>query len=204
MRIQLTLFEKKTSEILKQDALRMACLKAVRSLKLPDGQIAAGFLRNAIWDVAHYKGESTPLNDVDVIYYDPQDRGGLWEHNLEQRLAELVPDVNWQVRNQVRMHRKHNHTAYYSCEDALSRWVEVPTCVGVKLLDDGTFDYTAPFGLAVNWSLKLQANPMYPPAPGVFEQRIQEKQWLELWPQLQLISERPENYASLTSIMKNV
>ena len=46
------------------------CLEAVSSLWLPDWYIAAGFLRNAIWDALHAKSVRTPLNDIDVIYYD--------------------------------------------------------------------------------------------------------------------------------------
>jgi uncharacterized protein len=64
-----------TVELIQRDAWRMECLEAVESLGLPDWYIAAGFLRNAIWDALHDKSERTPLNDVDVVYYDGGDSG---------------------------------------------------------------------------------------------------------------------------------
>lgn len=47
----------------------MRLLIIVADLKLPDGLIAAGFVRNLVWDHLHGKN-ATPLNDVDVIFYD--------------------------------------------------------------------------------------------------------------------------------------
>ncbi|WP_370646549.1 nucleotidyltransferase family protein, partial [Photobacterium sp. OFAV2-7] len=66
-------FEEKTSQLLVGDELRMACLEAARTLKLPDWYLGAGFLRNAIWDHLHGKTSMTPLNDVDVVYFDAED-----------------------------------------------------------------------------------------------------------------------------------
>jgi hypothetical protein len=42
-------------------------------LKLPDGYIAAGYIRNRVWDHLHGFTERTPLNDVDVVYFNPHD-----------------------------------------------------------------------------------------------------------------------------------
>ncbi len=57
---------------------------------------------------------------------------------------------------------------------ALPQWVEIPTCVGVRLEQDDSFSFCAPFGLAQNWSLQLQLNPLNP-RPELFTQRIQQK-----------------------------
>mgnify|MGYP001461346440 CR=1 FL=1 len=48
-------------------------LHLVHSLGLPEACIAAGYVRNYIWDYLHGYTERTPLHDVDVLYYDPHD-----------------------------------------------------------------------------------------------------------------------------------
>jgi uncharacterized protein len=59
--------ERLVIELISSDITRMHALHAVASLRLPDWLIAAGFVRNAIWDYLFDK--KTPLNDADVIYY---------------------------------------------------------------------------------------------------------------------------------------
>ena len=83
------------------------------------------------------------------------------------------------------MHKKHGHPPYTSTTDGLSRWVEVPTCVGVRLTEDNKLEFTAPFGLLENWSLKVKINPDFP-RPEVFRQRVNDKSWRTLWPKLQI------------------
>jgi len=65
----------KLSEIIRQDPFRMRCLRALRALNVPQGYIGAGFVRNAIWDVLHNKATPTPLNDIDVIYFNSDELG---------------------------------------------------------------------------------------------------------------------------------
>ena len=62
----------KTTSLLLNDTFRMNCLRAAREIALPDWYLGAGFLRNAIWDHLHQKHEMTPLNDVDLVYFDPE------------------------------------------------------------------------------------------------------------------------------------
>tara|TARA_R110002167_G_scaffold302670_1_gene506967 strand:- start:258 stop:437 length:180 start_codon:yes stop_codon:yes gene_type:complete len=49
------------------DNVHVKALKNVASLSLPQCYIAAGFIRNLVWDSLHGKQIPTPLNDVDVI-----------------------------------------------------------------------------------------------------------------------------------------
>ncbi|MDZ7868406.1 MAG: nucleotidyltransferase family protein [Rheinheimera sp.] len=174
----------KTAALLQADPWRMACLNAVRALQLPDWYLAAGFLRNAIWDAAHECAQ-TPLNDIDLVFFDPLDVSLDRETRLEQQLHALFPGQRFEVRNQARMHLKHGHPPYQYCGDGIRRWVEKPTCVGVRLLENDQLVFFAPFGLALNWSLQLEINPDFP-RPDVFAGRVSSKGWLQLWPQLQL------------------
>jgi hypothetical protein len=44
------------------------CCWVLPPLNIQDGYIAAGFVRNLVWDKLHHI-ESQPLNDIDVIYW---------------------------------------------------------------------------------------------------------------------------------------
>ncbi|SMY16024.1 nucleotidyltransferase family protein [Photobacterium aquimaris] len=175
-----------TAAVIERDSIRMACLRAVRELNLPDWFIAAGFVRNAIWDHLHDL-PMTPLNDIDVVYFDPHDCSLATEAHYVALLQQQLPHFNWEVKNQARMHIKHQHQAYQNSADAISRWVEIPTCVGVRLIADNSLIFTAAYGLEHNWSLHVSINPHYP-RPAIYQQRIQDKNWQVLWPNLMIMT----------------
>ncbi|MED5424850.1 MAG: nucleotidyltransferase family protein, partial [Pseudomonadota bacterium] len=68
------------------------------------------------------------------------------EQAIERELARMVPQANWQVKNQARMHVAHEHAPYQNCHDAISYWIERETCVAVRLLANDDLDILAPFG----------------------------------------------------------
>ncbi len=170
---------------LKQDAFRMHCLQVVSASRLPDAMIGAGFIRNMIWDALHHYTVASPLNDVDVVYFDKTDTSRDTEQEYEHRLAKHCPDVNWEVRNQARMHHYHNDAEYSDTGDGIKRWVELQTCVGVHL-SGKQISWFAPYGLAENWKGEIRINPQFP-RPTVYEERIKQKQWTERWPELTVI-----------------
>lgn len=173
--------------ILIADAYRMECLHALRALNLPQGYIGAGFLRNAIWDAQHGYRARTPLNDVDVIYFDAHDQSVASECAIKEALQQQCPTVPWQVKNQARMHIQHNHAPYTSCEDAISMWIERETCVAMRMSKDDAFEFLAPFGLSQNMAGTISVNPKIS-RPDVFHRRVATKKWLKQWPQLRLVS----------------
>ena len=179
-------YEAATAKLLLQDEFRLRCLKAACSLQLPDWYLGAGFLRNAIWDHQHQHKITTPLNDIDLVYFDKQDVRESTEHSYAAALSALVPEVCWEVKNQARMHLRHQHAPYQRSSDGIQYWVEVPTCVAVRLEPDGQLQFYATFGLAENWSLDVKINPL-DPRPALFQQRIQEKGWLTRWPKLRVV-----------------
>ncbi|CAH7108283.1 hypothetical protein VCHA54P496_10681 [Vibrio chagasii] len=56
--------------LIEQDPLRTKILECVAQLDLPQCYVAAGFVRNLVWDHLHGFDNPTPLNDIDVIYFD--------------------------------------------------------------------------------------------------------------------------------------
>ena len=80
----------------------MEQLRAVRRLALPDWCIAAGFVRNRVWDHLHGIAPPRAPPDIDVLYYDAADLSKESEAKHERRLGEMLPGLPWQVRNQAR------------------------------------------------------------------------------------------------------
>ena len=109
------------------------------------------------------------------------------EQAIEHELARMVPQANWQVKNQARMHVAHEHAPYQNCHDAISYWIERETCVAVRLLANDDLDILAPFGLEANFAGTISINPKYP-RPEVFKQRLASKNWLTVWPLLTSVS----------------
>ena len=201
------------SKIIHRDPFRMDCLRALSALNLPQGYLGAGFVRNAIWDDLHNKARPTPLNDIDVVYFSdeitvPQSKVSVentieslsqpgvqagvlseakaQEKAFEHELARFVPNANWQVKNQARMHLAHGHAPYKSCSEVISYWIERETCVAVRLLANDDVDILAPFGLEANFAGTISINPKYP-RPDVFEQRVASKNWPKVWPLLKVV-----------------
>lgn len=73
-----------------------------------------------------------------------------------------LPEVDWEVRNQARMHILSGHAPYRDSEHAIAHWIETQTCVGVRIKPDGSLKVVAPYGIAENWSLKVTLNPVVP------------------------------------------
>ncbi len=89
----------KIVELIKRDPMRIEALNHVSQLNLPQCYIAAGFVRNLVWDSLHEFESTTPLNDVDVIYFDPNESNPDAYLGYEAYLKGCMPGLNWQVRN---------------------------------------------------------------------------------------------------------
>ncbi|MDW7695154.1 nucleotidyltransferase family protein [Flammeovirgaceae bacterium SG7u.111] len=178
----------KLKEILLHDKWRMEKLEEVRSLGLNDCWIGAGFVRNKVWDFSHGFATSSLLNDVDVIYFDRNDFSRERDFGLENKLFKNESSVNWSVKNQARMHSKHDHSPYKNCEEAIGHWVETATCVAVRLTETGELELIAPHGLEdlMNLWVKPTAAFIDFPRREIYLNRMEEKQWVEKWPKLRV------------------
>lgn len=172
-----------------EDAVRMQALVIASSLGLSDWCLAAGFVRNLAWDKVNGYSRATALNDIDLIYFDPDkaseeaDKASEEaDKDIESRL-KAISDFPWSVKNQARMHKRNSDRPYASTEDAMSYWVEVETAVGATLNESDDIEIVAPFGIDVLFEYTITPNRKRP-KPEVFAQRLQEKRWLEIWPNL--------------------
>lgn len=132
----------------------MERLRIVAALDLPDCWIGAGTVRDLVWDTRFGNGfDPENIADVDVVFFDPNDLSAEHEHDIEQQLSARDPSVEWDVKNQARVHlwyeRKFGGTAkpLTSTFDGISTWPEVATAIGARLDAKGALDIAAPFGL---------------------------------------------------------
>ncbi|MCK0746800.1 nucleotidyltransferase family protein [Chromohalobacter nigrandesensis] len=175
-------YEAQIKEWLASDPMRMEALAIASEQKLPEWCIAAGFVRNLVWDNLHGLSSATDLNDVDLIYYDPRDCSESRDREIENDLKS-VSTLPWSVKNQARMHERNSDTPYISTKDAMSFWVEMETAVGAALDEGGEITIVAPFDVERLFDFTITLNSKRPKRTD-FEARIKSKRWLEIWPKL--------------------
>ncbi|NML92479.1 nucleotidyltransferase family protein [Novosphingobium olei] len=171
--------------LLRADALRWHLLGVVAGLHLRDGWIAAGFVRNAVWDHLHDRAPRAPDGDVDVIYHDPDDATAERDRDLERQLAQLAPGIDWSVKNQARMHLRNGDAPYRSSVHAMVNWPETATAIAARRIDGEVCEIAAPLQVDDLLGLVLCPGPDFrEDKRAIFEQRVASKRWLERWPQL--------------------
>ena len=177
--------EKDILILIKKDKWMMDILRVVERLNLPDWWIGAGFVRGKVWDILHGYKKRTPLPDIDVVYFDKSDFSS--ETEYEKILKKQMPEVKWSVTNQARMHVFHNNKPYANSEEALSKWVETATCVGVRLNKNNKVILTAPWGIEDLVTLILRPTPGTDKNSGSINIRIREKKWIKKWKKLKIL-----------------
>lgn len=181
--------ESKLQAIITNDHLRMAVLEIVAGLELPNCWIAAGFVRNAVWDNLHGRKPRAPQGDVDVIWFDPINIRSTLDHEIESTLIKGMPSFDWSVKNQARMHERNGDKPYTSSADAMAHWPETATAVGVRLTESHALEIEAPYGLDDLFALRLRPTPHFNGIKrSIFDERVHTKNWLQDYPNLTLCS----------------
>ena len=170
---------------LRADPLGWHVLDVVRALRLPDGWIGAGFVRNAVWDHLHQRPPSPLTGDVDVIWHDPGRTDPAEDRRLEAVLRAAEPSVSWSVKNQARMHARNGDAPSPSATEAMCFWPETATAVAVRRHGLDGFAVAAPFGLDDLLNLVLRPTPRFSRGKrGIYENRLRTKGWTVSWPLL--------------------
>ncbi|VAW90415.1 hypothetical protein MNBD_GAMMA17-1438 [hydrothermal vent metagenome] len=164
------------------DKFRLECLRAAESTLNYEWYLSAGFVRNLVWDKLQGNEKVTPLNDIDLIYFDPSNISPNQDIEIENELVKSMPGSNWSVKNQARMSLKHGHNSYGGCIEAMSYWPEIQTAVAVTITKKGAISVRSPFPACEVIRLAATRNPKC--TSNVFQSRISSKKWLELWPKL--------------------
>lgn len=169
------------------DEWMMNILREVNTLQLPDWWVCAGFVRTKIWDTLHGYTERTPLADVDVVYFDASNLDEEIEKQLEIRLDQMNPHIPWSVKNQARMHVINNNPPYSSSVDAISKFPETVTALGLKIDQHNQLVLTAPCGITDVLEMHVKPTPFfaeYNDRMAVYEKRIEQKKFKDRWPKV--------------------
>ena len=175
------------ARIIAEDAVAMEQLRAVRSLALPDWCIAAGFVRNRVWDHLHGIVPARLPVDIDVLYYDAADIAREREAGLEARLGALMPGLPWQVRNQARMHIWKGLPQHRDTADSMTCWLETVTPVGVRLEAEDSLSVIAPLGTDDLLNLRCRPTEFGHARRPEYDERVAAKRWRELWPKVEFL-----------------
>ena len=165
----------------------MKILIIIRNLGLKDSWLAAGSIRNFIWNLLSDKSPFDRETDVDVIFFDP-DISYEETVSLENRLREDFPQYQWELKNQVYMHQHSPHTVpYTSSRDAMSKYPERCTAVGLRLNEDSTLELFAPYGLEDILNFQVHPTPHFlenEDRMKLYQTRLSKKNWQEKWKNL--------------------
>ena len=144
----------------------MRVLTTVRALEIPDAWLVSGAIYNCVWNSLTDRPTLHGVNDIDVIYFDPDLS---WEaedriiKTIEQALDGLPVPV--QPRNQARVHLWFEQKFGFafaplgSARESLLRYASKTHAVAARLEADDSLTINAPFGLEDMFAFRVTPNP---------------------------------------------
>lgn len=172
-----------------EDPWMMKILAAAKTLDLPDWWICAGFVRTKVWDELHGFSKRTALGDIDVIYFDPSCLDEAKEKLFEENLTSLMPNLPWSVKNQARMHEVNQLPPYLSSVDAIAKFPETATALGVKLDSNNDLLLTSPCGIADLLQMEIKPTEHFKTNKQlleIYKSRLENKKWKAKWPEVKV------------------
>lgn len=153
-----------------------------------DLYLGGGVVRNAVWDNLHGYSTPTIICDVDVIYYNTTNLSKENDIEIQNKLKKCIPNLNWSVKNQARMHICNNDEPYISLEDAVSKCPETASAILVRKERDNSYKFIAPFKYDDLFRLIVIPTPhYYEKKLGLYQERINQKKWKEKWNKLKIL-----------------
>jgi len=134
------------------------------------------------------------MPDVDVIYFDKRNLDEQAEKQLEQKLKSMDPDTPWSVKNEARMHVVSSMPPYSSSVDAISKFPETATALGLALDERNHVILTAPCGIEDVLQLVLKPTPYFRETEErakIYEERIAKKNWKSIWGKIKVYHIEP-------------
>ena len=167
---------------------RALCL--VRDVGPPGACIAAGAIRELVWNTLTGKSTDAPSADLDVIYFDSTEASDCSE-KYELRLTTADPSKDWEVTNQAFVHRwlgrdSGREVSPFGCLlDGVRSWPEIATAVAVRIQPNDELEVLAPFGLGDLFDLVVRPNSQCA-NPNAYLERVTDKDWARRWPELKI------------------
>jgi hypothetical protein len=170
----------------------MSTLLTVRDCDPPDWLVGGGVLYKLVWNHLHGYAETAYINNVDVVFFDPDNLSLERERAIERRLSTRRSDVPWEAKNQAAVHLWYAEKFCYavpplrSSVEGIGANPGVATAVGVSLLTDDDLYVAAPLGLSDLFELVLRRNPRRV-TPESFRQWVVKKGIREKWTKVKVI-----------------
>lgn len=186
--------EGRLRSLVRQEDRLMRILETVRRVNPPEWIVAAGAIRNMVWDRLSGYASPSQLGDVDVLYFEKE--SSLVDRDVSAELARLQPEHRWEAANQAVIHEwllvefGIEVRPLRSSAEGLATFSETATAVGVRLETDDSLAVVASAGLEDLFSLILRPNPRCPD-PGLFDPRLATKGFQRRWPNLRILPVGP-------------
>jgi uncharacterized protein len=170
----------------------MDALVAAREVSAPGWAIGAGAVRTAVWDRLHGFEGPPQLADVDLAFFDPDDLTPERERAVERELRAASPALEWDAKNQARVHLWYPRRFGYevpplaSTAEAVATWPETATAVALKLTDEDRLLIEAPLGLDDLLGMVHRRNPSRVSVEE-YRRRLASKRIAERWPRATIV-----------------
>lgn len=160
---------------------------SILSEQSEDLYLGGGIIRNLVWDDLHGYSEMTPIEDIDVIYFNNLCTSKEDDLRIEEHLKKVLPNYTWSVKNQARMHIPNGDEPYLSLNDAVSKWPEIASAILLKRNKDGTYTFVAPFEFEDLFRLIVRPTPHFMGKLSQYQMRVRNKKWNTIWDKLILL-----------------
>jgi hypothetical protein len=186
------LYEAELRRIVRGSDWLMGILETVRDCDPPDWLVGGGVLYKLVWNGLHGYAETAHIEDVDVVFFDPENLGPERETAVECCLSTRRPDVPWEAKNQAAVHLWHEEkfghavSPLRSSEEGVGANPGTATAVGIRLLADDDLYVAAPLGLSDLFELILRRNSRRV-TPESFREWVDQKSVRDRWPKVRVI-----------------
>jgi uncharacterized protein len=178
--------EQEILDLIKQDKWMMRIILIASSLSLPDWIIGAGFVRNKVWD--HLSGnekQTVDTRDIDLVYFDSNGNDEKSDEKLSEEM-KIKTGIEWEIVNEYYAHKWNNLPPYTSTEDAISKWPETVTAIGVTMDKNNELKLFAPYGIGDLVNFVVRPSPKFKGGIDKVKERVIKKKWKEKWPNITL------------------
>ncbi|MGT2912138.1 nucleotidyltransferase family protein [Streptococcus cameli] len=183
------MMKEKMKQLLASDPDIQCILRILAKLQLQDAWLCAGTVRNFLWNHLSGKPAFDKETDIDLIFYDKKIS---WEETskIEENLKIRYPQYKWELKNQVDMHiHSPNTLPYQSARDAMSKYPETCTAIGIRYTGENDMELFLPYGIESITSFLIEPTPHFredPQRMAVYKERLAKKDWFSKWPQLRI------------------
>lgn len=148
--------------------------------------LGGGVIRNMIWDKLHGFKEKTPIDDIDVVYFDMRHKDKCYDQDIEDRLFKEMPNYKWSVKNQARMNVINDDEPYLDIHDAISKWPDTASAIIMKKVSADEYEVIAPHKLDDLFRLVVHPTPHFMDKIERYQQRVVSHEWGKKWNKLRM------------------